>query len=104
MQSNSYPRKNHHSSRNHVMKLNTRSLFTATTVLAGALYIICALFVAILPQTTMAFFGYVSHLDLLEIAQPITWGAFFVGLVFFALGTGISAAFIGYYYNRVALR
>lgn len=104
MKSNAYPQKNHHSGRNVVMKLNTRSLFIATTVVTGVLYAICALFVAVMPQVTMAFFGYVSHLDLLTIAQPITWGAFLVGLIFFALVTGASAAFIGYYYNRVAVR
>lgn len=98
MKTNAYPHNRRTSS------INIRSLFIATTVLAGVLYIICALFVTIMPQTTMKFLGYVSHLDLLEIAQPITWGAFFVGLIFFALGTGLSAAFIGYYYNRLATK
>ncbi|MDB9529729.1 DUF5676 family membrane protein [Oscillatoria sp. CS-180] len=98
MKTNAYP----HNRR--TFSINIRSLSIATTLLAGLLYIVCAIFVALAPQSTMAFFGYVSHLDLLEIAQPITWKAFFVGLIFFALGTGLSAAFVGYYYNRLSTR
>lgn len=101
MKLHSYTHPKEHSGRVPLAKLNTRSLFISTTILVGILYTVCALFVAIIPQATMAFFGYISHLDLLAIAQPLTWGAFFIGLIFFALGTGVSAAFVGYYYNRM---
>lgn len=104
MKLQAYSQQSKHNDRIPKLKLKPQSLFIATTILVGFLYSLCALFVAVSPQSTMAFLSYVSHLDLVAIAQPITWDAFFVGLVFYALGTGLLVAFIGYYYNRIATK
>lgn len=82
--------------------LRARSLFIATAVMSALAYIICVVFIAIAPQATIAFFGQILHADLSSIARSITFGSFIVGLVAWSLGTGLYAALIARFYNRLS--
>lgn len=95
---------NHRIHRNFVMKLNTRSLFIATAAITALAYAICFLFVAIVPQTTMAFFSYVLHIDFTNLARLVTWGNFFAGLLFWSLGAAFYTALIAWLYNSFLLK
>ena len=95
---------NHRIHSNFVMKLNTRSLFIATAGITGLVYAICFLFIAIAPQTTMAFFSYVFHMDFTNLARLVTWSSFITGFLFWSLGTAFYTALIAWLYNLFLFR
>ena len=84
------------------MRLDIRALAVAAGGAAAIGFAICALFVAIAPGATSAFFGYLLHLDLTSIARPLTWGSFVGGLVAIASAAAIFVALVGSTYNRLA--
>ena len=99
-------RSTHHVEENPVrshsgMKLNARSLFIATAVTTGILYLLCILFVLVVPQLTMAFFSSILHANLTGITFTVTWGNFITGLLFWSIGTGLYAAVVARLYNRL---
>jgi uncharacterized BrkB/YihY/UPF0761 family membrane protein len=104
MVSQRHHRENPSNVRNSISKLNTRSLSLATAIITALVYIACILFVAVAPKAAMAFFGYVLHMDLSNIARVITWGSFIVGLLFWTVGTALYAALIARLYNSFAVR
>lgn len=101
MTSHIHPAGTHHTNRVTTM-LRARSLFIATAVMSALAYIICIMFIALAPQATMTFFGYIFHADLSSIARSISFGSFFVGLLAWSLGTGLYAALIARLYNRLS--
>jgi hypothetical protein len=86
------------------MKLSARSLFLATAVTTGILYLICILFVILVPQLTMAFFSSILHANLTGITLTVTWGNFIAGLLFWSIGIGLYAALLARLYNRFLFR
>lgn len=104
MVSQSHHRENQHNVRHPISKLNTRSLSLATAIITGLVYILCILFVAIAPKAAMAFFSYVLHMDLTNIARVITWGSFIVGLLFWTVGIALYTALIARLYNSFISR
>lgn len=99
----------HHSAENRVrnysvLRLNVRSLFIATVITTGIAYLICVLFLTVVPQATMAFFSYILHANLSGITLSLTWGSFIVGLLVWSVGTGLYAAFIARFYNKLPVR
>ncbi|WP_052056052.1 DUF5676 family membrane protein [Myxosarcina sp. GI1] len=104
MKSNIQPRNNHRISRFLVMKLNVRSLFIATAAITGVVYVICFLFILIAPQSTMAFFSYIIHIDLTNLPLLVNWGSFIVGILFWSLGTAFYTALIVWLYNRFLVK
>ena len=99
----------HHAEENHVrsnfgMKLSARSLFLATAVATGIVYLLCILFVLLAPQPTMAFFSSILHANLTGIARSVTWGSFITGLLFWSIGIGLYAALLARLYNRFSFR
>ena len=84
------------------MKLDTRASAIAAAIIAAALFLICATFVAVAPEATTNFAGHLIHADLSGIVRPLTWGNFFGGLVCWTLGTGFVAAALAGGYNRFA--
>ena len=80
--------------------INVRAFGTAAGFMAGAVVIICSLAVAIAPEATTAFAGYVVHVDLSGFSRTLNWGSFFAGLFFWALGTGFVFGAAGSLYNR----
>jgi hypothetical protein len=104
MVSQSHHRENQHNVRHPINKLNTRSLALATAIITALVYIACILFVAIAPKAAMAFFSYVLHMDLTNIARVITWGSFIVGLLFWTVGIALYTALIARLYNSFISR
>ena len=94
-------RENHHEYRHTVTRLNARSLFTAVATITGVVYTICFLSIALAPNATVAFFSYILHIDLTNIARPLSWGSFIVGLLFWSLGTGLYTAQVARFYNNL---
>lgn len=84
------------------MKLDTRAFAIAAAIIAAALFLICAFFVAVAPEQTTNFAGHLIHLDLRGLTRSLTWGNFIGGLVCWTLGTGLVAAVAAGVYNRLA--
>jgi hypothetical protein len=85
-----------------IMKLDTRAFAIAAAIIAAALFLICAFFVAVAPEQTTNFAGHLIHSDLSGITRSLTWGNFFGGLACWTLGTGLVAAALAGVYNRLA--
>ena len=86
------------------LKLSVRSLFLATAITTGIAYLICVLFLTVVPQATMAFFSYILHANLSGITRSVTWGSFIVGLLVWSVGIGLYAAFVARLYNKLPVR
>ena len=84
------------------MKLNIKAIAIAEAVVAGILFVLCRLLFALAPDTTLAAMKYLFHTDWTGIAVPVTWGGFFLGLVFFMALTAVVGAVWAWFYNRFA--
>ena len=84
------------------MKLDTRAFAIATAVIIAVAYAICAFFVALAPEATRAFFGYLFHIDLTGLSRAITWESFFAGIIGSFVGTAIVAGAVSWLYNLLA--
>lgn len=84
------------------MRLDTRALAAAAGAAAVIGFVICAVFVAVAPGATSAFFSYVLHLDFTSLARPLTWASFAGGVVVIPSAVAIFAALVGSMYNRLA--
>ena len=80
--------------------INARAFGTAAGTIAGAVVIICSLAVAIAPEATTNFAGYVVHVDLSGFSRTLNLGSFFAGMFFWTLGTGLVFGAAGSLYNR----
>lgn len=83
------------------MKLDARAFGLAAGATAGVLFILCALAVAIAPEATTSFAGYLIHADLSAMTRTLTLGSFVGGLVCWTVGTGLVFWFTGVVYNRL---
>lgn len=83
------------------MRFNTRALGIAAASVTAAAYSICALFVAVYPGATSAFFGYIFHVDLSNVARPLTWLSYFAGAVGLSLFVGFVVGLVGWLYNAL---
>lgn len=86
------------------MKLNPRAFALAGGSTAAALFVICAAAVAVAPEKTTAFAGFLIHTDLSGFVRTLTWGSFFGGLASWALGTGLIFGLVAWMYNRLEPR
>ncbi len=82
------------------MRLDSRAFGLAAGSVAGVLFTLCALAVALAPGWTTAVASSLIHLDLSGMARTITWGSYFGGLVCWSIGTGLVFAAVGGLYNR----
>lgn len=94
----------HHAHKSPSTKLSGRSLSIATAIITGLVYTICILFITLIPQAAMAFFSYILHADLTNIARTVTWGSFIGGLIFWSVGTALYAALLARLYNSFVPR
>ena len=83
------------------MLLNTRAFAFAAGLSAGALFILCAIAVAVSPGSTTAIAGFLIHADLSGIARTLTLASFLGGLCIWTVGTGIVFALVASIYNRL---
>lgn len=81
------------------MRLDARAFGTAAGMVAAALFTICALAVAVLPDGTTALAGYLIHMDLSGMTRTMTLGRFAGGLLIWTLGTGATFGAVAGIYN-----
>ena len=84
------------------MKLDTRAFAIAASIIAAALFLICAFFVAVAPEATTRFAGHLIHVDLSGFTRTLSWGNFFGGLLCWTLGTALVTSALSLIYNRLA--
>ena len=85
------------------MRLNSRAMFWGAAIVAAISYAICAAFVALVPQTTTRFFGWMMHIDLTGLARHITWGSFLGGILCYSVIIGLLAGASAWAYNRLSV-
>ncbi len=83
------------------MRINAKALGTSAGLIAAATFVICGVFVALVPGTTSAFLGWVLHIDFSAMARPISVASFFGGLVLFSAFVGICVGLVSALYNRI---
>jgi len=81
------------------MKLNVWGFGLAVGVVIAAAFTICAFFVAIAPQATTEFIGYLLHINLTGLSRPISWPSYIAGIIGVGLWAGLSAAAAAKLYN-----
>ena len=86
------------------MRLDARAFGTAAGAVAAALFTICALAVALAPESTTALASYLIHMDLSGMARTMTFGRFVGGLVIWTLGTALVFGSVAAIYNRLVAR
>ena len=80
--------------------LDARAFGYAAGAVTAALVVICSAAVAIAPEATTTFAGYIVHTDLSGFARTLNCGSFFGGLLFWTIGTGIVFGAAAAFYNR----
>jgi hypothetical protein len=70
----------------HIMKLNILAFGLAVGSVVAVAFTICAFFVALAPEATAAFIGYLPHINLSGLTRPISWGNYFVGVLLSVYG------------------
>jgi hypothetical protein len=84
------------------MRLDAKAFGLATGITAGMLFILCAFAVAIAPESTTAFAGYLIHVDLTGLSRTLTFGSFVGGLLAWTAGTAVTFWISALIYNRLA--
>lgn len=85
------------------MKLNEQALANASAVLVAVVYVVCALFVAVLPDLSLAVAGSWFHgIDLESIWTGTPRGNFVLGLVSAVVLSWLGAWAFARVYNRFA--
>ena len=86
------------------MKLNVCGFSIAIGTVIAAAFSVCAFFVAIAPEATAAFIGYLLHINLSGLTRPLTWPSYFAGVVAIGVWTGLWAAIAAKVYNSLISR
>ena len=86
------------------MKLNVRGFSVAIGTVIAAAFSVCAFFVAIAPDATAAFIGYLLHINLSGLTRPLTWPSYFAGVLAMGIWTGLWAAVAATIYNSLTSR
>jgi 2TM family of unknown function (DUF5676) len=81
------------------MKLNVWAFGVAIGIVIAAGFTICAFFVAVAPEATAEFIGYLLHIDLSGLARPISWASYVAGVLGVGIWTGLWAAAAAQFYN-----
>lgn len=81
------------------MKLNIRAFAFAVGAVVAASFAFCAFFVAIAPEATAEFIGYLLHINLSGLPRPITWTSYVAGVLTIGIWTALWAAAAAKIYN-----
>ena len=81
------------------MKLNIWPFSYSVGIVTAAAFTICAFFVAVAPEATAAFIGYLLHTNLTGLTRPITWGSYIAGVLGIGIWTVLWAAAVAKIYN-----
>lgn len=83
------------------MRLDPKALGLAAGAMAVALFVICAVGVALAPEFTSATAGVLLHADLSAFIRTLNWGNFFGGLLGWGVGTAVVFSLLAGLYNRL---
>jgi len=86
------------------MKLNVRGFSLAVASVIAAAFSVCAFFVAVAPEATAAFVGYLLHINLTGLTQALSWPSYFAGVLFVGVWSGLWAAAAAGIYNSLVSR
>ena len=86
------------------MRIEARLFGIAAGVAAAVLYTLCALLVAVAPDTATNVFGFVMHMDLSGVARPISLAGYLCGVAFWGIGTGLVFGFAAGLYDWLLAR
>lgn len=90
--------------RSDILPLDARAFGLAAAAAAAVLSAVCAAAVAVAPEATMTLFGYLIHSDLGRLVPTVTWASFSIGVVGWAVITGVTFLGAAVLYNRLAGR
>ena len=83
------------------MKLNIRAYAIAQTIAAAILFVVCSIFVGLLPETAVRLARYALHTDLSGIMRPFSVTGFIVGLLVVSIGWGLLSLIMATVYNSL---
>ncbi len=83
------------------MKIDSTKFGLATGMVFAVSWLICSLFVTVLPRGMMQMSGHMVHANLGQMSWVLTWGGFIYGLLAWSIGAGIVAWAIAAIYNRL---
>lgn len=87
----------------HYCQINKKGFALAAGGVMGAIYVVCAIFVALWPDFAMQLFGWLVHLvnvDKFAGDVVITFGSFLAGLIQAVVYAFIGAWLIAWLHNR----
>ncbi|MHB8863225.1 MAG: DUF5676 family membrane protein [Pirellulaceae bacterium] len=85
------------------MKLDVRAAALAAGSIAALVYVLCTVFCALVPESTVVYLGTVFlRVDLTGLYRQVTWGSFVAGLLGYGLGPAVMAGAMAWLYNRLA--
>ena len=84
------------------MNLDSKSLAMSFGIVTAALWTICSVLVALMPELTTTIMAHMLHGDAAEISWTMTWTGIFIGLVSWTLSAAAAGWLIGWFYNRFA--
>lgn len=83
------------------MKLDMKAFALAGGTVAAALFVLCAIFIALAPEATVWATRELFHVAV-NGPPAITWGGFIAGIVFWFTAAAASAAALAGLFNRWA--
>ena len=86
------------------MKLNVGGFSIAVGTVLAAAFSVCAFFVAVAPEATAAFLGYLLHINLAGLTRPLSWPSYFAGVLAVGVWTGLWAGVVAGLYNFLISR
>jgi hypothetical protein len=81
------------------MNIKASAFGLAVAVVVAAGFTICSLFVAVAPEATAKFIGYLLHINLAGLSRSISWASYFAGVLGLGIWTGLMAAAAAQIYN-----
>ncbi|MDO8743320.1 MAG: DUF5676 family membrane protein [Candidatus Azambacteria bacterium] len=87
----------------HYCQINSQGFALAAAGVMGAIYVVCAIFVALWPQFTLQLFGWLAHLvnvDKFANDVAITFGGFLAGLAQVVIYAYAGAWLIAWLHNK----
>jgi hypothetical protein len=82
-----------------MMSLNVGKIAIASAVGAGLLWILCSVFVMLLPGFMMQMTAHMIHGDLSQMNWTLSWAGVFLGLLGWAFFASVTGGIIAAVYN-----
>lgn len=83
------------------MKLDAVKLGAATAIIFALVWVVCSIFVVLLPTTMMQMGGHMIHADLSAAGWSMHWTGFIMGLILWSVLSGLLVWAVAAVYNRL---